>query len=245
MDCSLPGSSVHGDSPGKNTGVDCMPSSRGSSQPRDQTQVSHTAGGFFITWATSTRKPHNIVIIIQRFHESKCSAHFLAEIKLLQTLTVTGRMAPSRESPGYRQLLLSYCHGVNWAGQSAALETDMYSISPGPCHQGNSFYLKDTDKHRNLSSACRHLRSVFAEISLESLSVHITCHPYSLTTICLTPCHGSSFVLSSDLGAYTTQKCPEGLCQDYLMTITWLTAAGTLCGVGGTWLKFTYSILEK
>ena len=23
MDCSLPGSSVHGDSPGKNTGVDC------------------------------------------------------------------------------------------------------------------------------------------------------------------------------------------------------------------------------
>ena len=35
-DHSLPGSSVHGDSPGKNTGVGCMPSSRGSSQPRDQ-----------------------------------------------------------------------------------------------------------------------------------------------------------------------------------------------------------------
>ena len=29
-----------------------MPSSRGSSQPRDQTQVSHIAGGFFTTWAT-------------------------------------------------------------------------------------------------------------------------------------------------------------------------------------------------
>ena len=28
-----------------------MPSSRGSSQPSDQTQVSHTAGGFFIVWA--------------------------------------------------------------------------------------------------------------------------------------------------------------------------------------------------
>ena len=26
--------------------------SRGSSQPRDQTQVSHIAGGFFTTWAT-------------------------------------------------------------------------------------------------------------------------------------------------------------------------------------------------
>ena len=29
-----------------------MPSSRGSSQPRDQTQVSHIAGGFFTVWAT-------------------------------------------------------------------------------------------------------------------------------------------------------------------------------------------------
>ena len=34
MDCSLPGFSVHKDSPGKNTGVGCMPSSWGSSQPR-------------------------------------------------------------------------------------------------------------------------------------------------------------------------------------------------------------------
>ena len=29
-----------------------MPSSRGSSQPRDQTQVSCIAGGFFTVWAT-------------------------------------------------------------------------------------------------------------------------------------------------------------------------------------------------
>ena len=29
-----------------------MPSSRGSSQPRDQTQMSHIAGGFFTVWAT-------------------------------------------------------------------------------------------------------------------------------------------------------------------------------------------------
>ena len=29
-----------------------MPSSRGSSQPRDHTQVSHIAGGFFTIWAT-------------------------------------------------------------------------------------------------------------------------------------------------------------------------------------------------
>ena len=29
-----------------------FPFSRGSSQPRDQTQVSHIAGGFFTRWAT-------------------------------------------------------------------------------------------------------------------------------------------------------------------------------------------------
>ena len=47
MDCSSLGFSVHGDSPGKNTGVDCHAHLQGSSQPRDQTQVSCTAGGFF------------------------------------------------------------------------------------------------------------------------------------------------------------------------------------------------------
>ena len=52
VDCSLPGSSVHGDSPGKNTGKVAMPSSMGSSQPRDQIQLSHIVGGFFTVWTT-------------------------------------------------------------------------------------------------------------------------------------------------------------------------------------------------
>ena len=48
MDCSLPGSSVHGNSSGKNTEVGGHAlSSRGSAQPRDRTQVSHIAGRFF------------------------------------------------------------------------------------------------------------------------------------------------------------------------------------------------------
>ena len=34
-----------------------MPSSRGSSQPRDWTQVSHIAGGFLTVWAT--REAHS------------------------------------------------------------------------------------------------------------------------------------------------------------------------------------------
>ena len=39
-------------SPGQNTGVGMFPFSRGSSQPRDWTQVSRIAGGFFTSWAT-------------------------------------------------------------------------------------------------------------------------------------------------------------------------------------------------
>ena len=59
MDCSPPGSLVHGDSPGKNTGVGChaLPS-RGSSQPRDPTQVSHTEGGWIPYHLSHTREAH-------------------------------------------------------------------------------------------------------------------------------------------------------------------------------------------
>ena len=52
MDCSPPGSSVHGDFPGNNTGVGWHALLQGSSQSRDQTQVSRIAGGFFTIWAT-------------------------------------------------------------------------------------------------------------------------------------------------------------------------------------------------
>ena len=52
MDCSLPGSSVHGDLQARILEWVAMPSSRGSSYSRDQTQVSCIAGGFFTIWAT-------------------------------------------------------------------------------------------------------------------------------------------------------------------------------------------------
>ena len=57
--CSIMSNSLwpHGlyspwNSPGQNTGVGSIPFSRGSSQPRDQTQVCHIACGFFTSWAT-------------------------------------------------------------------------------------------------------------------------------------------------------------------------------------------------
>ena len=52
MDCSPPGSSVHGLLQARMLEWVAMPSSRGSSHPRDWIQVSHIAGGFFTAWAT-------------------------------------------------------------------------------------------------------------------------------------------------------------------------------------------------
>ena len=47
MDCSPPGSSVHGILQARTLEWTAMPSSRGSSQPRDQTCISCIAGKFF------------------------------------------------------------------------------------------------------------------------------------------------------------------------------------------------------
>ena len=57
MDCSLTSSSVHGILQARILEWVATPFSRGpfqprSFQPRDQTQVSHTAGRFFTSWAT-------------------------------------------------------------------------------------------------------------------------------------------------------------------------------------------------
>ena len=52
LDCSPPGSSVHGILQARILEWVAMPSSRGSSQLRDRTQVSLIAGKFFTIWAT-------------------------------------------------------------------------------------------------------------------------------------------------------------------------------------------------
>ena len=52
LDCNLPGSSIHGIFQARILEWVPVPFSRGSSQFKDQTQVSHVAGGFFTSWAT-------------------------------------------------------------------------------------------------------------------------------------------------------------------------------------------------
>ena len=53
IDCSPPGSSVHGIFQARTLEWAVISSSRGSFAPRDQTQVSHIAGRFFTVWAPS------------------------------------------------------------------------------------------------------------------------------------------------------------------------------------------------
>ena len=59
MDCSLPGSSVHGIFLARILQWVAIPFSRGSSQPRDRTRISSIAGGFFTSEPLG--KPHSQV----------------------------------------------------------------------------------------------------------------------------------------------------------------------------------------
>ena len=58
MDCRPPGSSVHGALQARILEWVTMPSSRGSSQPKDWTQVSCITGRFFTIWATRELSSH-------------------------------------------------------------------------------------------------------------------------------------------------------------------------------------------
>ena len=57
MDCSPPGSSVHGILQARILVLVAIPFSRGSSRPRDWTQVSCMVGRFFTIWATKEALP--------------------------------------------------------------------------------------------------------------------------------------------------------------------------------------------
>ena len=84
MECSPPASFVHGDSPGKNTGVGCHAllqgifPTQGSSQPRDRSQVSCIAGGFFTIWATReapNKWYHTVLLFLCLIYVTSRSVH--------------------------------------------------------------------------------------------------------------------------------------------------------------------------
>ena len=63
MECSLPGSSVHGILQARILEWVAILFSRGSSQPKDQMQVSHLAGGFFTVLATKEGRVYMCVYV--------------------------------------------------------------------------------------------------------------------------------------------------------------------------------------
>ena len=52
MDCSPPGSSIHGESPGKNTGVSCQALLQGIFPTQESNGASYITVRFFTSWAT-------------------------------------------------------------------------------------------------------------------------------------------------------------------------------------------------
>ena len=86
MDCSPPGSSVYGIFLARTLEWVAMPSSRGSSQPREQSQVSHIGGGLFTTEPPG--KPPSLIMFISvstRLRLSLFSFLLLSNV-ILQTL---------------------------------------------------------------------------------------------------------------------------------------------------------------
>ena len=66
MDCSPPGPTVHGILQARVLEWVAMSVSRGTSQPRDQTWVSHIAGRFFTVWATREAIPKKKISFSER-----------------------------------------------------------------------------------------------------------------------------------------------------------------------------------
>ena len=61
-----------------------FPFSRGSSQPRDQTQVSCIAGGFFISWATREAQLKRLIVTISSHSGNVCLGRSQQRIITLQ-----------------------------------------------------------------------------------------------------------------------------------------------------------------
>ena len=86
-------------SPGQNTGV-AFPFSRGSSQPRDWTQVSCMAGRFFTSWATKRTQ--------MAYRQTYVCEKSLSPV----WLAVTPRTVAPRASPSMEFSRQKYCSGV-------------------------------------------------------------------------------------------------------------------------------------
>ena len=92
MGCSSPGSSIHGIFQARILEWVAIAFSRGSSQPRDETWVSCTAGRFFTNWATR-EAPYKSTILMKFQSTSYWAIFFLKHNKV--SLKFTWKNKPS------------------------------------------------------------------------------------------------------------------------------------------------------
>ena len=116
MDCSPPGSSIHGIFQSRTLGWVAIPFSRGYSQPRDWTQVSCIAGKFFIIWANRETK-YSSVRLSRSVVSDSLQPHGLQQARL---------PCPSPAPRTYSNScpLSQWCH-----------PTILFTVIPFPCLQ--------------------------------------------------------------------------------------------------------------
>ena len=115
MDCSPPGSLVHGILQARILEWVAIPFSRGSSWPRDQTQVSNIASRFFIIWPT--RIAHRTISNTHKTVWSPPRSAFLTCSKMLRyllSLYLSIPFSPTRERAEAHQALWQLRANVIW-----------------------------------------------------------------------------------------------------------------------------------
>ena len=112
MDCSLPGSSVHGILQARILEWVAISFSRGSSRPRARTQVSHIAGRFFTIRATRepvTLEPNKRKsVTVSNFSPSICHEVMGLDDMILIFLILSFKLAFSLSSPSRGSLLSAF-----------------------------------------------------------------------------------------------------------------------------------------
>ena len=117
-----------------------MPSSRGPSQPRDWTQVSHIAGGFFTVWAT--RETPKVFFFPLRFtwkgKRLKIANTILSKMNTIKALTLLDFKTY------YKALVIKrlWCWWKN--RQINGVEVRIPEIGPHKCNQIYPLFLSDS-----------------------------------------------------------------------------------------------------
>ena len=128
-----------------------FPFFRGSSEPRDRTQISHTAGRFFLSWATGKAKNTGVgsTALLQWIFLTQESNHGLLHCRrILYQLSYQGSPKVTRSCPTLRPHGLYTAQGILWA------RTVEWVAFPFSRESSQPRDLKQLLKQTNMNSVC-------------------------------------------------------------------------------------------